>query len=1009
MFNRLKGAAGEAKKRAATVKEAAISKVADGVALAQEKLDERDEQKREAEAKIKENEKQAELLKSSLDGQDLTFKHAWEAFGIDNASNIFDCVGQTFEGVADDRQQTDKLKEALIFLTKSNKDLPTRWIRMSRIDTGDGSEATTHITPEGASADDMKVEEFNYDFISDVTHNVQLEVNDTMKYGSYRGHIENFFSLEGVKAFVPRVIECFEVHNDATCRLFTKEFEGLKKTFSFFADKPITTMNDRACGYSHKPHIARLIDFRIPFNLDEFKTRNYPWTERILNWMHVASVELLDGHTIGKSHSKRRAFSLKWDRSQSSAVFEAVKIDDCLLWHNKEDMIRQTIDYNNTPRLMEKNKVSFKIGSTFVIRLHFKLHLVEIGSLNATSSGTTLYFQATLEDRILKLNLIDITGLKGRLAKLTLSSLVEKIAESVQMIFQFMEVDIDSVSVSQELEPEDTGANQHGGQEKEEEKEKKKKEKEAITLEEVVLRDNKTRLLNNRFFWHICGVAPVNSVLLWLVKILWDKIVMSDFLFEVFNLWSLFWRGLAADIKIRSKVMYGDKDSLQRTITRQQVSSVPLDGKDIRMMFEDIVLSARLFHSKHFVHGDIRPETISFDNNSRKWVLMRPCLFTAGTSYSIDDRKNIPIGVYSPPESVEITGMQGEGGEGGEGGGEEARKRSEFVADPSFDVWALGMILYQLQNPSLTPLFADCCGTSIGKRLVEWRMETEIVALKDIENRELKNLLIQMLYENVEKRITLDRVLSHPYVTRSKFLRLTGEKAKFDVFISYRVSSDSQNVKILFDKLVAKGLKVWWDQSGPDSGLSDGLNWETGFVEGLVDATTFVCFLSNGAIFDSLNPRNDITQRLVDSPVDNVLLEWRLALELRERNMIKRIFPVMIGELLEDGSYGHYPFAKMANLPDNTIDSVDMKVRDHLYHQGQGPPYDLSMSVSSLYGKITQCQGQVNINTETEITEITETSGDNSLELELVGNINVAMDSIADRIFTMVQEENYAP
>ena len=154
-------------------------------------------------------------------------------------------------------------------------------------------------------------------------------------------------------------------------------------------------------------------------------------------------------------------------------------------------MIRQTIDYNNTPRLMEKNKVSFKIGSTFVIRLHFKLHLVEIGSLNATSSGTTLYFQATLEDRILKLNLIDITGLKGRLAKLTLSSLVEKIAESVQMIFQFMEVDIDSVSVSQELEPEDMGANQHGGQEKEEEKEKKKKEKEAITLEEVVLRDNK--------------------------------------------------------------------------------------------------------------------------------------------------------------------------------------------------------------------------------------------------------------------------------------------------------------------------------------------------------------------------------------------------------------------------------------------------------------------------------------------------------------------------------------
>ena len=39
----------------------------------------------------------------------------------------------------------------------------------------------------------------------------------------------------------------------------------------------------------------------------------------------------------------------------------------------------------------------------------------------------------------------------------------------------------------------------------------------------------------------------------------------------------------------------------------------------------------------------------------------------------------------------------------------------------------------------------------------------------------------------------------------------TGESPDFDVFISYRVSSDKQHALKLFDSLTAKCCKVWLD------------------------------------------------------------------------------------------------------------------------------------------------------------------------------------------------------
>lgn len=37
------------------------------------------------------------------------------------------------------------------------------------------------------------------------------------------------------------------------------------------------------------------------------------------------------------------------------------------------------------------------------------------------------------------------------------------------------------------------------------------------------------------------------------------------------------------------------------------------------------------------------------------------------------------------------------------------------------------------------------------------------------------------------------------------------KEPEFDVFISYRVASDSDHARILYEKLINANLKVWWD------------------------------------------------------------------------------------------------------------------------------------------------------------------------------------------------------
>jgi len=200
-------------------------------------------------------------------------------------------------------------------------------------------------------------------------------------------------------------------------------------------------------------------------------------------------------------------------------------------------------------------------------------------------------------------------------------------------------------------------------------------------------------------------------------------------------------------------------------------------------------------------------------------------------------------------------------------------------------------------------------------------------------------------------------VLAHPFLSGKMATRLEGEQADYDVFISYRYNSDLHVAQALYDALVAKGVNVWWDQRC----LQPGEPWEEGFCKGLIKSATFLPIFSRGAINDPSNPRQNFGALRHDSPCDNCLLEQRLALELKERGLVEKIYPLFVGRTHPDGAYERYVLvgddADHPQLPTEPVAAVEQCVIAHLDAQGLGLPYQMNMPVAAVVNSVLRFQG----------------------------------------------------
>ena len=387
--------------------------------------------------------------------------------------------------------------------------------------------------------------------------------------------------------------------------------------------------------------------------------------------------------------------------------------------------------------------------------------------------------------------------------------------------------------------------------------------------------------------------------------------------------------------------------------------------EQVKHVFLQIVDCVIHLHSKGILHADIKPLNLVRVDSQWKLIDLDACC-VIGKDY-VGFKSST---AYMPPEAIysnRTTNQVLVKSEQNQKQYPSEKMTSLLLAHPSFDVWSLGGILYQMCTPDVRLLFQggrddnlsiDSADNDSLWNLAEWNETAKTRKLDKIPNTLVRNLLSQMLVMDPHKRASLERIRMHPFLSNNaKVVRLVGDRPKMQVFLSYRVSSDSQHVEKLYKLLTAKGLSVWWDKIC----LEPGVPWKEGFCAGLVNSDCFVCLLSRGAINHPDKAWQNFSKLEKGATCDNVFLEHRMALELKALGLIRRVLPVFIGDADNDANPTNFgPFFEAGCLPraaDTHVISVEQDLREHMANQALGTPLEETRTVKEVLAEITSNQG----------------------------------------------------
>ena len=133
-------------------------------------------------------------------------------------------------------------------------------------------------------------------------------------------------------------------------------------------------------------------------------------------------------------------------------------------------------------------------------------------------------------------------------------------------------------------------------------------------------------------------------------------------------------------------------------------------------------------------------------------------------------------------------------------------------AAATYDSWALGVTLYHLCSgqPFLLADVEDNVDADQLKLIYEFTDEFKKQKVSKISDKHARNLVSQLLNKDPKLRPTMDRAIVHPFITGKSVMRMPGEFAHFDIFLSYRVASDLDNVEYFYNRFTSLGYRVWW-------------------------------------------------------------------------------------------------------------------------------------------------------------------------------------------------------
>ena len=274
----------------------------------------------------------------------------------------------------------------------------------------------------------------------------------------------------------------------------------------------------------------------------------------------------------------------------------------------------------------------------------------------------------------------------------------------------------------------------------------------------------------------------------------------------------------------------------------------------------------------------------------------------------------------------------------------------QIPASVAVDLWQFGCVMYHLATGR--SLFhaseKDNLDPAQLRVLAEWSDDTKQERLDMVQDRKCRNLISRLLHRDpLSRPDSFARVVCHPFFTGKTASRLVGEEADYDCFLSYRVRSDLESTKRLYHELLEQGVRVWWDKEC----LEKGKQWEDSFCSGLVRSRVFLPIISEGSVKGMKSLKQD-------SPCDNVLLELRLALELRELGMCEGVFPILLGQLDETtGVRAKFRWGALEGISGEVVDSIEDKVGYHLEREGLGVPIRGRETPKDTIAKVTEYQG----------------------------------------------------
>ncbi|KAJ3149667.1 hypothetical protein HK101_002026 [Irineochytrium annulatum] len=148
--------------------------------------------------------------------------------------------------------------------------------------------------------------------------------------------------------------------------------------------------------------------------------------------------------------------------------------------------------------------------------------------------------------------------------------------------------------------------------------------------------------------------------------------------------------------------------------------------------------------------------------------------------------------------------------------------------------------------------------------------------------------------EHFESHLAADRSMDH--------IAADVPKKSFHIFISYRVKTDADLAEKLCDKLQALSvlneqrdirIKCFLDKQN----LTHGENYKAEFLRGLAGSCLFLPIVSEGVLKGMMD--------LQEGSIDNVLLEWAHAVDMRDQGYIT-IIPILVGSNSTGGNGTFY-------------------------------------------------------------------------------------------------------